>query len=265
MMKLTIDPEFKALIPPLSSEEFALLETNILRDGCRDPLTVWGETLLDGHNRHAICTKHGVDYQTFQIELPDREAAMDWMDANQLGRRNLSKEAHDLLLGRRYNRTKKPTGSNLPQNALKDQNDTLANTAAKLATEHGVSEATVKRAGQFAEAVEAQGLEAEAMSGKLKGKKKEVVEAHRKATGKAKVEEPETEKVSDSEPLVVDGTKEKEKEKPKRVSPYRPDLAGDCWQAARMQFERIHPKDISRERVLKEAVAYLEGRLKNNK
>lgn len=75
------------------------------------------------------------------------------MDANQLGRRNLSKEAHDLLLGRRYNRTKRakagaPEGN---QNAGKqlDQNEPIVSTntaAAKLATEHGVSEATVKRA-----------------------------------------------------------------------------------------------------------------------
>jgi hypothetical protein len=205
-MKLTIDPEFKALIPPLSSEEFALLEANIQRDGCRDPLTVWGDTLLDGHNRHEICTKHDLPYLTFQIELPDRDAAMDWMDANQLGRRNLSKEAHDLLLGRRYNRTKKTKAEaqslSVDARNSKDQNDTCKdNTAAKLAVEHGVSEATVKRAGQFAEAVEAQGLEAEAMSGKLKGKKKEVVEAHRKANGKAKAEEEEP------EPLVVDGVK----------------------------------------------------------
>lgn len=205
--EIKIDPEFKALIPPLSKEEFALLEYNILKDGCRDPLTVWGNTLLDGHNRHEICTKHGLSYQTFTIDLPDREAAMDWMDANQLGRRNLTREAHDLLLGRRYNRTKKSHGSeagtNRRDDIARDQSDHLQRTAAKLAVEHGVSEATVKRAGQFAEAVEAQGLEADAMAGKLKGKKKEVVQAHRKATGKIKAEpeeEPET--------LIEDGTKE---------------------------------------------------------
>ena len=146
---LTIDQEFKALIPPLSTEEFALLEANILRDGCRDPLTVWGETLLDGHNRHEICTKHGLSYQTYPIELSDREAAMDWMDANQLGRRNLSKEAHDLLLGRRYNRTKRANGGDRKSDESLAQNDPVISTAAKLATEHGVSEATVKRAGQF--------------------------------------------------------------------------------------------------------------------
>jgi hypothetical protein len=86
-------------------------------------------------------------------------------------RRNLSKEAHDLLLGRRYNRTKKAAHGREGRDFSEDQSDTpKPNTAAKLAVEHGVSEATVKRAGHFAEAVEAQGLEAEAMAGESSGK-----------------------------------------------------------------------------------------------
>ena len=79
---------------------------------------------------------------------------MDWMDANQLGKRNLSPDAFKMSLGRRYNRTKKTVGSNLPQNRLKDQIDPLVtNTAAKLAAEHSVGEASVKRAGKFADEV----------------------------------------------------------------------------------------------------------------
>jgi hypothetical protein len=34
-------------------------------------------------------------------------AAADWIDANQLGRRNLTPDQRTLLIGRRYNRTKK--------------------------------------------------------------------------------------------------------------------------------------------------------------
>ncbi len=41
MQQITIDPEFQALIPPLSAEERAQLEANLLADGCRDPLVVW--------------------------------------------------------------------------------------------------------------------------------------------------------------------------------------------------------------------------------
>ena len=152
---MIIDPEFKALIPPLAPEELAQLEANIIADGCRDPLVTWRGILIDGHNRFAICSKHGLEFQTVEREFSDREAVMDWMDANQLGRRNLSPDAFKLALGRRYNRTKKAqggTGAN--QHKQKGQIDLSAtNTAAKLAAEHSVSEKTVKRAGKFADEV----------------------------------------------------------------------------------------------------------------
>ena len=182
------------------------------------------------------------------------------MDANQLGRRNLSKEAHDLLLGRRYNRTKKTKAeAGAIGGASKDQSDTcLDNTAAKLAVEHGVSEATVKRAGQFAEAVEAQGLEAEAMSGKLKGKKKEVVEAHRKATGKTKVEEEEP------EPLVVDGT-EDEEPKRERNKKWIPDDAFRLWMLAKSDLDKILKDDKSRKTILLQVIEYAQNRINENK
>lgn len=41
MHNIQIDSEFQALIPPLSAEERAQLEANLLADGCRDPLVVW--------------------------------------------------------------------------------------------------------------------------------------------------------------------------------------------------------------------------------
>lgn len=148
---ITIDPEFRSYIPALSAEELDQLEQNIAAEGCLAPLVLWGDILIDGHNRHEICTRLGISFDTVQRFFPDRETALDWMDAHQLGRRNLSADARRLLLGRRYNRLKKGDGERGPQKL--DQNDP-ASTAAKLAKEHGVSEATVKRAGRFAEEVE---------------------------------------------------------------------------------------------------------------
>ena len=87
---LEIDPEFKALIPPLGPDERAQLAANIEADGCREPLVVWRGVLLDGHNRYEICTALGIPFQVVEVDLLDRDAAMDWMDANQLGRRNLT-------------------------------------------------------------------------------------------------------------------------------------------------------------------------------
>ena len=92
-----MNQRFKDIIRPLSESELQLLEQNILRDGIRDPLVVWGDTLIDGHNRYAIAQKHGLEYKTVQIELEDDTAAKIWIMNNQLGRRNLSTATRALM------------------------------------------------------------------------------------------------------------------------------------------------------------------------
>ncbi len=85
-----IDPEFKALIPPLRADERAALEESIAREGCRDPLVTWNGVLIDGHNRLEICDRLGVPYQTIAVEgVEDRIDARDWIRQNQVSRRNL--------------------------------------------------------------------------------------------------------------------------------------------------------------------------------
>ena len=57
---LKIDPEFESRIPPLTEEEFKQLEENILAEGTiLMPLIVWGDTIVDGHNRYKIAQAHG--------------------------------------------------------------------------------------------------------------------------------------------------------------------------------------------------------------
>lgn len=150
-----IDPEFKKLIPALSAEEYMQLETNIVDDGCRDPLTVWQEEelLLDGHNRFEICKRYGMEYELFFVSLPDRQHAINWIINNQLGRRNVTPEQASYLRGKRYNMEKLDQGGDRKS---KDQNDLLKGetTAARLADEFKVSAPTIKRDGKFAEAVD---------------------------------------------------------------------------------------------------------------
>lgn len=149
--RIIVDPELRELVPPLTDDERQALEANILRDGCREPLVLWRghDILLDGHHRYEICQRHGIDFVVTDVELPDREAAADWIDANQLGRRNLTPDQAALLRGRRYNRLKKPRGGD---RRSKGQNAPL-NVASRLAGQHGVDPSTIKRDGRFAEAV----------------------------------------------------------------------------------------------------------------
>ena len=103
---MKIDKEFAALIPPLSADERQQLEENIIEHGgARDPLVAWasdgGLILLDGHNRYEICTRLGLPFDIHEMQFNSRDEAADWIDRNQLGRRNLHPDAFTLILGRR--------------------------------------------------------------------------------------------------------------------------------------------------------------------
>lgn len=166
-MEIKIDEELRALIPPLSKDEYKQLEENIKQWGCLDPLKIWPVpesnkiVLLDGHNRFAICSEHKLHYFTESVPLTDRAAAINWMIANQLGRRNLSAEQVVYLRGIHYQKERQeitnPDGiGGRSKKIVVDQNDSQPqkSTAARLAKQHKVSEGTIKRDAKYAEAVD---------------------------------------------------------------------------------------------------------------
>jgi hypothetical protein len=105
MQPLHIDREFENIIAAITPEEFSLLENNIKREGCLDPIRVWYDAdgspvIVDGHNRYKICKKWEIDFAIIPIPLPDREGALLWIEQNQLGRRNLTDEQRAIVAGR---------------------------------------------------------------------------------------------------------------------------------------------------------------------
>src|SRR3954470_10275267 len=90
-MDIVVNEELKAYIDPLTPDEYASLERSILAEGCRDALVLWGDVLVDGHNRHAICSKHALPFQTIQsTRFQSMEDVHLWMIDQHLGRRSLS-------------------------------------------------------------------------------------------------------------------------------------------------------------------------------
>jgi hypothetical protein len=183
---IKIDREFQNLIPALSTEEREQLQANIVEHGgARDPLVVWqrddaSDILLDGHNRYEICERLGLPYEVEHLDFDTRDDAADWIDRNQLGRRNLSKQDYKLLLGRRYNRAKKAEHSRPGNdNAAKipAAKVTTQKTAEKIAKDHGVSEKTVRNAGKFQEAAAKLGIEKDITAGEVKATDAAVVKA----------------------------------------------------------------------------------------
>ena len=88
--ELKIDEELAGLIPPLTEDEFSRLEQSILDEGCRDAIILWGNIIVDGHNRYRICTKHNIPFRTLHKEFATKDEVKLWMLQNQLSRRNLS-------------------------------------------------------------------------------------------------------------------------------------------------------------------------------
>ena len=174
MHELTINPKFHNLIPPISSEEYQLLEESILNEGCREAIVTWNDCILDGHNRYEICQKHGIGFHCLEKDCDDEEEATIWIVCNQLGRRNLTPAQMSNLRGIRYNLEKKEHGGQIP-GSRSDQND--QSTAEHIAKETGVSAPTIRRDAKFAEALDKLTPEEkmEVLAGKSKKTKKEIM------------------------------------------------------------------------------------------
>ena len=116
------------------------------------PDVVRGEditVLLDGHNRYEICTRLELPFDIDEKRFASREAAEDWIDKNQLGRRNLTADSFNYLLGRRTKRAMAGRGArtDLCQNGASELVDEVAG-------DHGVSRRTAYRAAKFFDQVE---------------------------------------------------------------------------------------------------------------
>lgn len=89
-MDLKVNESLRALIPPLSPEEYSLLEKSLIWEGCRDKLITWQGVIVDGHNRYEICKKHGIEFEVEEREFENIIDARVWMRNNALGQRNLT-------------------------------------------------------------------------------------------------------------------------------------------------------------------------------
>jgi len=156
---IRIDDEFKNLLPPLEPETYKALEGEIISDNkCRDPLVLWNDILIDGHNRYNICTTHGIEFQTVNKDFGSRDEVLIWIISTQIGRRNLTQEQMVYFRGKHYEMEKKAVGEHkgnqytkmesgnnyhIPNN--KNVNNTpVQTTADKLAEQYNVSERTIR-------------------------------------------------------------------------------------------------------------------------
>ncbi|MEO5688353.1 MAG: plasmid replication/partition related protein [Burkholderiaceae bacterium] len=90
-MNIVVQEDLKTYIDPLTPDEHDALERSLLAEGCRDALVLWGDVLVDGHNRYGLCLKHGLPFNTVQnTRFRSIDDVHLWMIDQHLGRRSVS-------------------------------------------------------------------------------------------------------------------------------------------------------------------------------
>jgi len=155
--ELQVDREFASYMPDAGEVSDVGLEAAILKEGCRDAVCVWGDVqnksdvpvIVDGHRRYEVCRRHGLDFPVCEMEFADRDAALEWIMDTQLSRRNLTDEQRTYYLGELARRREVPHGR--PGKA-----DTLSafSTVSDIAEKHSTTPRQVRRAKEYAEAVD---------------------------------------------------------------------------------------------------------------
>lgn len=91
--KIRIDAKIKDLIPPLREDHLATLEESLLAEGkAISALWLWGDLLVDGHNRFKLCKKHKLPYEVIQVyeDAEDIDEVMDRIRRDSLARRHMT-------------------------------------------------------------------------------------------------------------------------------------------------------------------------------
>ena len=150
-----IDPEFAALMPPLTKEEYDQLTQNIVsQKKCFDAVLMWDGIIVDGVNRFCVCLEHKIEFKVEEMQFSSREDAKVWIIENQLGRRNLCDAARIELALCRAELLREKAQENLKRGRMlggmagKDENKSLPKTT-KLNPDEAVNieEAVAKEAG----------------------------------------------------------------------------------------------------------------------
>ena len=157
MKNLKIDEDFKNLLPDLTSEEYTGLEKDIVKHGVLNPIIVWNGTIVDGHNRYAICQAHHIEnFQTKEVSFNSKAEAMQWIVDHQFAKRNLELSQKISLQAKVHAELEKEAKENHAENMRRNQKQSQSlvnlppiekvNVAEQMAAKVGVSEKTYRDA-----------------------------------------------------------------------------------------------------------------------
>lgn len=167
---LTVDAEFKAIIPPVNPIDKDELRKSIIREGCREPIIAWKDgdknVILDGHNRKEICDTASIPYSIRFADCPSRGLAKEWVIRNQFARRNLCDAARVSLALRLESTIKAMAKMNQVKGGQGYKADNAMHTREVIAKIAGVSGGTVDAVRKVLSS-KREGLKREMLAGKV--------------------------------------------------------------------------------------------------
>ena len=184
-IEISVLPELKSFIPPLSEDEEKLLFESIKAEGVKEPIDVWinnefeKNIIIDGHNRFKIAQDLDISFATNEHTFSSIDEVKDWMLKKQLGRRNLTDANRTYLVGLLYNNKKVGQGKY-------DRSDAV-NVAQEISASTGMSERSVRNAGDFAKGMDKL---SDDLKGHILGGKEKISKSDIQEVAKTEFEEP---------------------------------------------------------------------------
>ncbi len=99
---LQVNPLFDTLLHALHPQELEALKESMLAEGWRagDPAKVWGDTIIDGHNRYRMGLELGItEVPVTPVFFDSDTEAKVWILRNQVARRNTPEQIRSLYVG----------------------------------------------------------------------------------------------------------------------------------------------------------------------
>ena len=250
------------------------MEASILRDGCREPLTVWNDILADGHHRKEISDQNARSYQINYldpVEFPDRDSVMLWMLDNQGGRRNLSDidrtataiKRESIIARRAKEKQRLSEGAgNKGMSKSTDLSEPIL-TRAAAAKSAGVGQTKYDEGKLILKAVESGEAPAQLIED-IRAKKISIHQAATEIKAARKPAPQEEEKAAPS--LNGEYTAPEATPPPSAtIAKFVSDDASRLWSIAKNSLDKILPKDLGLVRVMNEVIVYATARAKPRK
>jgi len=150
--EITIDDEIKNRLWKLNDTEQENLKQSLINEGCREALILWGNILIDGHNRYEICKAFDIEYRTIQKHFNNKNEVLKWIDTNQLSRRNLTDFQRTILNGRISKINKQENNGIRGNQYTKEAGDKMSQ--GKISEDLKITARTLQRAENFVDAIE---------------------------------------------------------------------------------------------------------------